>query len=221
MTSHKSDQKDINTAMLYQKCVNCPDYGTNCNGPKLAAMQDIMAVRAFHRQIRDSREIPMKLIHLAAQPIGESTINDYFSHSEKDFKWTTVASIDNALTAICGGRVGQPPMDHPCPATSSEIRQQKQEAADKLAAAEAECLRLQEKLTSTKGKHIDQLNEFEQRNQKTVDYLKDLAEKRYQLILRRDRKITVLIIIIAALFSLLSFYVVWDIMHPGVGLFQW
>ena len=85
---------------LYQKCLNCPDYGVSCNGPKLAALGDIMVVRSFHREIRNKREIPMKLIYLAAPSISDSTINDYFSHSVKDFKWTTVGCIDNALTAI-------------------------------------------------------------------------------------------------------------------------
>ena len=131
MTSHnattntqKSDGFSADTVGLYQKCLHCKDYGVSCNGPKLAALGDIMIVREFHRAIRDQRAIPMRLIYAAAEPISESTINDYFSHSEKDFKWTTVGCIDNALTAICGNRVGQPPMDHPCPASSTEIQAQ-------------------------------------------------------------------------------------------------
>lgn len=210
-----------NQTTLYEKCVECPDYGVTCNGPKLAALGDIMVVRNFHRAIRSKRSIPMKLIYLASQPISESTINDYFSHSEKDFKWTTVACIDNALTAICGGRVGQQLLDHPCPASSSEIKQQQEEAAQKLEISEAECQRLRDRLTEAKGKHIDQMNEYRQDQERRVTFLKDLAESRYQLILKRDRKITILLIIIAALFAALSFYLVWDIMHPGVGLFQW
>lgn len=210
-----------NETTLYEKCVECPDYGVTCNGPKLAALGDIMVVRDFHREIRAKRSIPMKLIYVASQPISESTINDYFSHSEKDFKWTTVACIDNALTAICGGRVGQPLLDHPCPASSSEIKQQREEAAQRLEASETECQKLRVKLTEAKEKHIDQMNEFRQDQERRVTFLKDLAESRYQLILKRDRKINILLIIIAALFAGLSFYLVWDIMHPGVGLFQW
>jgi len=80
---------------LYQKCLKCPDYGVTCNGPKLAALGDIMVVREFHRAIKVARGITLKDIAKAAPFISEYTVNDYFSHSEKDFKWTTVDVNDN------------------------------------------------------------------------------------------------------------------------------
>ena len=237
-TSQNTDQNCAeNTAKgitLYQKCLDCPDYGTICNGPKLSALGDIMSVRDFHRAIRDRREIPMKLLYLAAEPVSESTINDYFSRSAKDFKWTTVGCIDNALTAICGSRVGQPPLDNPCPASSREIHQQIGEAEAKLREMEAECLRLQEKLTDNKGKHIEQMDSTRRDMQKNIDYLKglveylkDTAQKRYDLILARDKRISAMNILIAVLTVLavifgagLLTYVIWDIANPQTGLFR-
>lgn len=167
-----------NQATLYQKCLACPDYGVSCNGPKLAALGDIMVVRAFHRAIRDGRQIPMKIIYLAAPMISESTINDYFSHSAKDFKWTTVGCIDNALTAICGNRIGQPLPDHPCPASSTEIREQLGQFNGEISQLQSENRQLREKLTETKGKIIATREEVQQDYASRVQFLKELCQKR-------------------------------------------
>lgn len=167
-----------NSTTLYQKCIDCPDYGSTCNGPKLAAMEDIMTVRAFHRKIRDTRGIPMKLVYLSAQPISESTINDYFSHSEKDFKWTTVACIDNGLTAICGNRVGKPPLDHPCPASSTDIQDQMGLLSSQIEVLRTENSALQVKLTETKGRIITTREEVKEDYASRVQFLKELCDKR-------------------------------------------
>ncbi len=184
MTSHntaeenskkqENGQKNIG---LYQKCLSCPDYGVTCNGPKLAALGDIMIVREFHRAIRDTRSIPMKIIYFAAPSISEATINDYFSHSVKDFKWTTVGAIDNALTAICGNRVGQPLLDHPCPASSTEIRENIAQYEDQIGTLTQENIRLQEKVTETKGKVISTREEVKEDYASRVQFLVNLSEK--------------------------------------------
>lgn len=224
MTSHNSlsnpancGAESQNDVILYQKCLNCPDYGVSCNGPKLAALGDIMVVRDFHRAIRDIRQIPMKLIYLAAQPISESTINDYFSHSVKDFKWTTVGCIDNALTAICGNRVGQPLLDNPCPASSSEIQSQKEESDAALVAMEAKCQKLQGKLEVADETKAKALQDQEKIYNKNVAFLKELSEKRYGLLLRRDRTILILAILCALFFAGFFTYLIWDIAHPAAG----
>lgn len=240
MTSHNTAENGANNdgelqneATLYQKCLNCPDYGTTCNGPKLAALGDIMVVRRFHRAIRDKRGIPMKLIYLAAQPISESTINDYFSHSEKDFKWTTVGCIDNALTAICGNRVGKPLLDHPCPASSTEIQEQMEESAAKLRASESECARLANELENANQKRREQRTEIKQEDQRKIDHLKDqladlqerceylkqTAEKRYKLIVARDWIIIALCVICVLLLVVTVMYLSWDFTHDGAGIF--
>ena len=246
-------QETENPATLYQKCLKCPDYGVSCNGPKLAALGDIMMVRAFHSEIRNKREIPMKMIYLAAPSISESTINDYFSHSVKDFKWTTVGCIDNALTAICGNRVGQPLLDHPCPASSTDIQAQINSYNGEISRLNQENIRLQEKVTETKGKVIsvreevkedyasrvqflrdlcDQLqadieelkkkhqSEISQKDAIAADYLSRIDEKNKRIDgLNRANHILVFLLICALL--ALTCYLVWDLMHPTAGLFQW
>ena len=258
--SQKKDAVSKNSVGLYQKCLTCPDYGTTCNGPKLAALGDIMVVRSFHRAIRDQRSIPMKLIYLAASSISESTINDYFSHSAKDFKWTTVGCIDNALTAICGNRVGQPPLDHPCPASSTEIQSQIGEFHGRIEDLMQENFRLQEKVTETKGKIIATREEVKEDYASRVQFLKELCIQRQGDIDVLNRRLeeqklshqkdlshrdaiaadylsrideknkridgltranhTLVFFLICALLAL-TCYLVWDIMHPGVGLFTW
>lgn len=234
---------------LYQKCLNCQDYGVTCNGPKLAALGDIMVVREFHRAIKAARKITLKDIAAAATSISEYTVNDYFSHSVKDFKWTTVGVIDNALTAICGNRVGQPLLDRPCPASSSEISTQIDALRDQLTAAQEECERLRRKNTEKDEQYIEQmalqrnqhikesevrersiafLRTLSERQQKdldeeksqSADYLKRIDEKNEE-IRRLQVKNSVLTFFQVLTLLALTCYLVWDIMHPGVGLFQW
>lgn len=158
----------------YEKCILCKDHGKNCKGPKLSALRTISNVREYHRRLRNYRKISMKQIFaLTEHEISNATVKDYFSHEEKDFRWTTVALIDNALTSICGECVGVPPVYLPnCPATSSEIREQIAAVAEKLRAAEEECLELQARIAENKGKHIEQLNEFRQDQQDRVEWMK-------------------------------------------------
>lgn len=158
----------------YEKCITCKDHGKNCKGPKLAALRTISNVREYHRRLRNYRKITLKQIFaLTEHEISNATVKDYFSHEEKDFRWTTVSLIDNALTSICGDCVGVPPAYLPnCPATSSEIREQLAAVAEKLRAAEEECLALQAKIVENKGKHIEQLNEFRQDQQDRVEWMR-------------------------------------------------
>lgn len=214
-------EKGTNSTTLYQKCIACPDYGATCNGPKLAAMENIMVVRNFHRTIRDVRGIPMKLIYAASEPISESTINDYFSHSEKDFKWTTVACIDNGITAICGNRVGKPPLDHPCPASSTEIKDQMDRFSSQMDALKEENAVLQAKVLETKGKVIAARDEIKEDYASRVQFLKELAEDRYKLIVKRDRWITALCVITGIALMLAAIYFAWDITNPTEGFFRW
>lgn len=175
-----TDLQDASAVVLYAKCLDCPDYGVSCNGPKLAALGDISVVRAFHRAIRDRRQIPMKMIYLAAPTISEYSVNDYFSHSVKDFKWTTVGAVDNALTAICGNRVGQPLLDHPCPASSTDLQAQFRQFDEEIASLRSENQRLQERLTETKGRVISARDEVKEDYASRVQFLKELCEKRQQ-----------------------------------------
>lgn len=259
---------------LYQKCLNCPDYGVTCNGPKLAALGDIMVVREFHRAIKAARGITLKDIAKAAPSISEYTVNDYFSHSVKDFKWTTVGVIDNALTAICGNRVGQPLLDNPCPATSYEITAQMEDLRQQIAAEQAKYELLQQDCTRKADEYIQQMaiqrkqhikesevrersvtylrgqaerlqKDVDEAKAQSADYLKRIDEKN-TVIDDQQKKITELnqtileitrehdrerrranhqksFIVLLFIITLvaLTCYVVWDLMHPGVGLFKW
>jgi DNA-binding transcriptional MerR regulator len=151
----------------YEQCITCKDHGKNCKGPKLSALRTIANVREYHRRLRNYRKISMEQIfQLTEHEISNATVKDYFSHEEKDFRWTTVSLIDNALTSICGDCVGVPPVYLPnCPATSSEIRDQIAAVTDKLREAEEECLALQAKIAENKGKHIEQMDAFRQDQQ--------------------------------------------------------
>ena len=203
----------------WQKCLPCMDYGSSCNGPSLNSLGDIASVRTFHKAMRRSRNIPLKKVADAAPSISEKTVNEYFSNTDRDYKWTTVMAIDNAMLTICGNRYGLPPLDHACPASSSEFRQKIAAAEMKVAAAElktaqseADMLQLQQKLTDTKGKHIAQIAQMESRHTKDIDWMKDE--------LRLWRRFSFLLLAIGiVLLTALVFFIGWNLAHPSMGLF--
>lgn len=164
----------------WEKCLICADYGVNCNGASLSTFGSIASIRAFHKAVKKMRKISLKAIAAVATTISENTVNDYFSNVEKDFKVTTVIAIDSAILSICGNRVGMPPLDHACPTSSSEVRQQLAAADMKLAAAELKAAQsetdvaeLRRKLAENKGKHIAQLEQLEKIHQKDKEWLKE------------------------------------------------
>lgn len=273
-SSPKPSPEEPNFLGLYQKCLNCQDYGVTCNGPKLAALGDIMVVREFHRAIKAARGITLKDIAKAAPSISEYTVQDYFSHSVKDFKWTTVGVIDNALTAICGNRVGQPLLDRPCPASSTEIATQMDDLRNELKRAKEECERLRTKNTQKDEQYIEQMaiqrkthSETLSSKERSITYLRNQAERLQKdvdtereqsadFLKRIDEKNTVideqqkeiaelnktileitrendrdrrqanmqksfLVLLFVITLVALTCYLVWDLMHPGVGLFRW
>lgn len=200
----------------YEKCITCPDHGKNCKGPKLASLRTIANVREYHRRLRNYRKITMKQIFLLTEhEVSDATVKDYFSHEEKDFRWTTVSLIDRALTSICGGCGGTIADDlPPCPASSSEIKDQIEKIADQLRIAEAECLALQAKIAENKGKHIEQMNEFRQDQQDRVEWLK--ADVR----LWQKIAFSLLGVVTIVVISLLA-YLAWDIANPNTGFIRW
>lgn len=141
----------------YQKCIKCPNLGIICGGQKITALQTIAAARSYHRALRWGRNIPMKRIYPAAPSVSEGTIDDYFGRAAQDFKWTTVATIDNALIAIIGDRVGQCPIENPCPDAIVELRDRCESLVARLDEAAAENARLSQALATAEGNIKTQL----------------------------------------------------------------
>ena len=206
----------------YWNCLSCDDLGATCNGPSLRTLGDIATVRSFHKELKRTRKITNHAVYVAAhEMVSETTINEYFSNLVKDFKWTTVSHIDHALLAICGNRVGLPPLDHACPASSADVRQQLAAADLKLAAAElraaqseTDVTHLQQKLADTKGKHIAQIERLESSHAKDMEWMKNEIRlwRRFSFILLGAGLI---------LLILLVFYVGWDFAHPSSGLIRY
>lgn len=205
----------------YYKCLSCEDYGNTCNGPSLGSLGDISSVRAFHKAMKKARKLNLKQLADAAPQISDSTVNEYFSNVVKDYKWTTVSLIDKALTSICGNRVGLPPLDHACPASSSEVRQQLAAADLKLAAADLRAAQsetdldaLRQKLAETKGKHIAQIAQLEAAHEKDLDWMKDEV--------RLWRRFAFLLLGVGLILLVcLVFYLGWDVAHPTSGLIRY
>lgn len=212
-----------NIPPIYTKCLSCPDYGTSCRGMDLRYLGDVNAIRSFHREMKKAHpNIKLKAIAAAAPTIGENTVSEYFSNVVKnDYRWTTVVAIDNAMLTLCGNRVGLPPIDHSCPASSSEYRNQLAACDLKLAAADlnlanmqAECDDLRRRMADSDGLHLSQLTDMQ--NAKT----EEVAWYKQDLTFWRRFAFSLLGIIIVLL-ALLMLYVGWDISHPNSGLIRY
>ncbi len=160
---------------IYAKCITCPDLGISCKGINLTLLKTIANAREHHRRLRNARKITMKQIFaLTENEISNASVKDYFSHEEKDFRWTTVALIDNALTAICGAAVGVMPEDvSPCPATASDMREQQLKFASQLQAAEEKCLGLQTTIAENERIHAERLAAAQSYQQERFEWLRE------------------------------------------------
>lgn len=202
----------------WQKCLACSDYGVSCNGPSLGSLGNIDSVRSFHKAMKKARKLSIKAIADAAPTISDSTIGEYFSNAVKDYKWTTVSTIDTALACICGNRVGAMPLDNTCPSSSSEFRSQLAAAELKIAAAELKAAQsetdtagLTQKLADTKAKHIAQIAALEAAHEKDMDWMKDEV--------RLWRRFAFILLIVGAiLLACLLLNIAWDAFSASAGL---
>ena len=221
LPSQNTPLESVNMLPGYRNCLGCEDLGVSCNGPSLRTLGDIATVRTFHKDLRKTRGITLKAIYKAAPQISETTINEYFANAVKDFKWTTVSHIDHALLSICGNRVGLPPLDHACPASSADVRQQLAAADLKIAAAELRAAQsetdvdaLRRKLADNKGKHIAQIERLESSHAKDMDWMKNE--------IRLWRKFAFILLGVGLiLLIMLVFYIGWDVAHPGSGIIRY
>lgn len=195
---------------VYVKCLNCDDYGTTCLGFDLVSLGDIHVVRDFHKAIKKKHGLTLPAIAAEAKEIGKHSVEEYFSPIDRDFKWTTVVVINRALLTLCGHRVGMPPLEHACPISSSEARQQLAAADLKLATAElnlatsvAECESLRRKIADTAVS-----------NDAEVQWLKN------DIKLWRRIAFILLGIGLLVLAGLLA-YLAYDIAHPGSGIVRY
>ena len=182
-------QNDIPTSQNpvpgWYSCLECQDLGANCNGPSLRTLGNIASARAFHKALLKCRNIQLKRVaEVARDRISEATVYEYFSHTEKDFKWTTVFVICDVLISICGDRIGLPPLTTPCPASSSEIRSQLAAAELKVAAAELRAAQsestvadLQAEIISVKQRSAERVDQIQ------ADHVSSMAWIRKQMVL--------------------------------------
>ena len=181
---------------IYQKCLDCPDLGKICAGRNMTELGSTEAVRSYHRLLRITRKIPFSKIYDAASQIGHGTINDYFGRGRMDFKLTTVLAIGSALVAICGNRVGQPPLESFCPADTADLRSRNEALSSRLDEAEAEIVRLTEMLRNAEALSVAQMSEqravfldqitfaterMKEADARSADYLRHIDNKSAQI----------------------------------------
>ena len=184
-TSQNPIPESHNSIPGWYNCLECNDLGVTCNGPSMRTLGGIASARAFHKELAKRRTINTKSVaKLVEDKISEATVYDYFSPADKDFKWTTVFIICDALISICGDRVGLPPLTNPCPASSSEIRAQLAAAELKVAAAELKAAQSEGTVAELQGQIIDvKARSAERIDQIQKDHVTSMAWMRKQMII--------------------------------------
>lgn len=192
------DQNPVSTTDLeklplaYRKCIKCPSLGILCGGQKITALRTIECARIYHRTLRRERKIQLRPIYTAAKIVSEGTIEDYFGKTAQDFKWTTVAAIDNALIAIIGDRVGQCPIENPCPDAIVELRDRCDSLVARLNEATAENARLSQALATAeeniKTQLANQRADLERIIRMQEEQIDDLEREKADYLARNDRK---------------------------------
>lgn len=91
---------------MYEKCINCPDLGTKCDGPNFVAMNTHDMLDWIRQRKAQLRWTNSKLAELSKIPKG--TIDGLLAGDRVDVKLETVRPI---LQALVGGRWD----DNPCP----------------------------------------------------------------------------------------------------------
>lgn len=207
---------------IYAKCLACSDYGTTCRGFTISYFKDSRQVRTYHKAMLKAKNVQVKAIQKQLENIiGESTVSEYFGNKEKDFLWTTVIAINDALLTLCGNRVGMPPIDHSCPASSSEHRSLLAAADLNLAAAnlnlanmQNECDSLRRQLAESDGTHMAQVAQIQASSADNEKWFKEE--------LRFWRRFAFCLVVFAAvLLALLVFYIGFDAAHAADGLIRY
>ena len=176
----------------YHRCINCSELGRSCSGQKLESLGTSETVRTYHKLMRSVRGITLSRICAAAPQLGHGTVHDYFARGGPDPKWATVAAIDVALVAICGDRVGQDPLETPCPSAYADIHSRNEALSQRLTEAETEIARLTQALTLAEESHGARLTAQRSDLQTLIDmqakHIAELESEKADYLRRIDAK---------------------------------
>ena len=165
----------------FEKCIGCPDMGVRCSGPNLSLLP-IAELRIWVRKWKEH-------FGLSVEACGEiwnigGSAKRFLGGQETGFQYATVQSIVQGVVSY-----GLPPetvaSTEPCPSTSAEINErvcryekELKEAQDEreslLARKNAHATEFIERMTELRTNYEKRLTE----KQDTIDFLKELAEKR-------------------------------------------
>ena len=168
-------------AAQFEKCIGCPDMGVRCSGPNLSLLP-IAELRLWVRKWKEH-------YGLSVEACGEiwgigGSAKRFLGGQETGFQYATVQSIVQGVVSH-----GLPPetvaSTEPCPSTSAEINERVCRYEKELKEAQDE----RESLLARKNAHANEFIErmtelrtnYEKRlteKQDTIDFLKELAEKR-------------------------------------------
>ena len=175
------EEENKKKEVRFEKCIGCPDMGVRCSGPNLSLLP-IAELRVWVRKWKEH-------FGLSVEVCGEiwnigGSAKRFLGGQDTGFQYTTVQSIVQGVVSY-----GLPPetvaSTDPCPSTSAEISERVCRHEKELKEAQEGYRDLLERKNNSAKESVERLAEqrdgYEKRldeKQNTIDFLKELAEKR-------------------------------------------
>ena len=198
----------------YNRCLNCENIGTSCDGPNFLAMSaerrsEWMRLRKEYLHSMEPDKWTNAYI-AEVSGVSKVTVARVFSGDTKDIRLSTIGCI---IKVLVNGSWGQ----YPCAmaATADLDRPALLQRAEVL---EAECARLRDAQASEQRKiaHLLKETDFLEEELRTKDRLLD---ERRDFIHRKDKYILALAIMLFVCLAVIIGALVIDRLNPDIGFF--
>lgn len=201
----------------YDICLQCPFMNESCDGPNILAMTNERWVEWANRRASQMDLTRAQIADASGIPI--STINTVMSGRTKDMRHSTMRDLTKVLIGGCWGQ-------YPCHFASLLINGQPlEDESDSV----IEINHLREQVALLK----EEKREAAENHKRQIEFLKERLAKRdhqidvqetqitdeNQTIKRKDRIISVLVVLVVLLLSIIIIALIVDRANPNVGFF--
>lgn len=206
----------------YDICLDCAFLQDSCDGPNMLAMEYPRWVEWANSRAKQLRLTRAMIAEQANLP--KSTLDSILSGRTQDIRASTMRAITHVLVGGCWGQ-------YPCHLAALLIRSEELhvdekivELQNKLNAATAENESLHHKLDAVNSSVQKELETVRADSQRKVDYLKERMavldghiKTKDASILRKERTIAALCVVVALLGSFIIGALIYDKAHPDIG----
>lgn len=189
----------------YSRCIDCEHIGKKCGGPDFIVMeaQKLSEWCRLRKEYLHKSDPKWTNAYVSKQAdVSLTTVNRFFAGDIEDTKLSTAARI---LRVLVNGTWGQ----YPCLMVGNDSTDP---------AAEAECLRLREQVSSERAKieYLKQQVAFQERQLVQKD---EVIDERGDFAVKQSRDIRILSALLGVCVVVVIAALVVDLLNPDIGFF--